>query len=112
MARGGSFRQRESTFVAIAGSIPTLVQYGVDDATWAVTAAARNIPGTRCLAFALALRGMLAQAGIHSELRIGVAPGPHGTITAHAWLHCGTRDLAWGDSVENFSQLRTRMELP
>ncbi len=53
---------------------------------WAVLAAARRLPATRCLPRALALQALLRQAGIESELRIGVAKDPRGGLVAHAWV--------------------------
>lgn len=53
---------------------------------WAVAAAARRVPFASCLAQALALESLLAQAGWPSELRIGVARDPVGGFDAHAWL--------------------------
>jgi len=69
-----------------------------EDAAWAITAAARRVPGTRCLAWALALHGLLRQAGIASELRIGVAPVSPGIIKVHAWIECAGLTWSWGDA--------------
>ena len=75
------------------------------DAAWVITAVARRIPGTQCLGWALALRGLLAQAGIDAELRIGVAPDAPGTIRGHAWIESGGETWSWGDSA-GYSVLR------
>ena len=53
---------------------------------WALLAAARRLPGTRCLPRALALQALLRQAGVESELRIGVAKDRQGGLVAHAWV--------------------------
>src|SRR5689334_17084404 len=74
----------------VAARLPAPPACATGEAAWAITAAARRVPGTRCLAWALALRGLLEQAGVASELRIGVASGGSGAITAHAWIeHAG-----------------------
>jgi len=57
---------------------------------WAVLAAARRLPGTKCLARALALQALMARAGLPAQLCIGVAKGSGGALEAHAWvLHEG-----------------------
>jgi hypothetical protein len=72
---------------------------------WAITAAARRVPGTRCLAWALAFRGLLAQAGIQSDLRIGVAKADDGGLKAHAWVECAGTSYSWGDDVSGYAEL-------
>jgi hypothetical protein len=111
-SRSGSFRVMERRLDALSGRLPRLAVSGIDEAVWAVTAAARRTPGTRCLAFAVALRGLLAQAGIASELRIGVAAGETRTPKAHAWVECQGRALSWGDDVEGYELLRARLGVP
>ena len=62
----------------------------LDDLRWAVLAAAPRIPGTRCLARALALQALMARAGMAGQLCIGVAKESGSTLEAHAWvLHEG-----------------------
>jgi hypothetical protein len=53
------------------------------------------------------LRGLLAQAGIPSELRIGVAADGPGAIRAHAWIDAGGDTWSWGDA-EGYSVLQPR----
>jgi hypothetical protein len=53
---------------------------------WAVTAASRRIPRTRCLARAMAVQAMLGRRGYAATLRIGVAMGEGRRLRAHAWL--------------------------
>ena len=72
---------------------------------WALAAAARRLPGTRCLAWALACRSLLAQAGFPSELRIGVAKTPEGHLRAHAWVECRGTSLSWGDDGSSYAPL-------
>jgi hypothetical protein len=107
---GSSLQARRRWLDWLAARLPAPPPFTVDEAAWAVTAAARRVPGTRCLAWSLALRGLLGQAGIASELRIGVAPSQTAAapaITAHAWVDCGGRTLSWGDA-EGYSVLRPR----
>ncbi len=53
----------------------------------AVRAAARRLPGTTCLAEALAAEAMLRRRGIPSTRHIGVrAPARGRRLDAHAWL--------------------------
>jgi hypothetical protein len=104
---GGSLPRWQRWLDGLAARAPAAPSLTVDEAAWAVTAAARRVPGTRCLAWALALRGLLAQAGRASELRIGVRAGGPGAIEAHAWIECDGRVLSWGDAA-GFQALRPR----
>ena len=72
---------------------------------WAVTAAACRVPGAHCLAWALAFRGLLAQAGIQSELRMGLAKSDDGRIRGHAWIDCAGTSFSWGDDVSDYTEL-------
>ena len=72
---------------------------------WALVAAARRLPGTRCLAWAIACRNLLRQAGFVSELRIGVAKTPGGAFRAHAWVECEGDSLSWGDDERLYAPL-------
>jgi len=57
---------------------------------WAVVAAARRLPGTRCLARALALQALMVRTGMPGQLCIGVAKESSSVLEAHAWvLHEG-----------------------
>jgi hypothetical protein len=109
LSRSSSFRLLERRLDAIAARLPGARGCTIDEAVWAVTAAARRVPGTRCLAFALALRGLLAQAGMPADLRIGVAAGDARSLKAHAWVECGGRTLSWGEDVDGYSVLRERL---
>lgn len=51
-----------------------------------VALAGRLIPGTTCLAQALAARALLRWHGHDGALRIGVARDAAGRLIAHAWL--------------------------
>jgi len=62
----------------------------LDELRWAVLAAARRIPGTRCLPRALALQALMARAGMPAQVCLGVAKEPGSMLEAHAWvLHDG-----------------------
>jgi Transglutaminase-like superfamily len=62
----------------------------LDALRWAVLAAARRLPGTRCLARAFALQALMARSGIRGQLCIGVAKESGAALEAHAWvLHAG-----------------------
>jgi len=62
----------------------------LDELRWAVLAAARRLPGTRCLPRALALQALMARAGLPAQLCIGVAKDQNAALEAHAWvLHQG-----------------------
>ena len=52
----------------------------------AVSRAARVIPGSRCLAQAIAAQLLLRLAGQRSYVRIGVAKPVNGVLRAHAWV--------------------------
>ena len=72
---------------------------------WAVLAAARRLPGTRCLPRALALQALLRQAGVASELRIGVAKNPKGSLVAHAWVDCDGEPFLRDEDLSPYTPL-------
>ncbi len=55
----------------------------------AVKAVGRRVPGTTCLAEAVAGLTMLQRHGHPAVLRIGVRRGASATLDAHAWVECG-----------------------
>jgi hypothetical protein len=107
-APAGPLPRRQRWLDRLATRLPVAAPRDLAEAAWAVTAAARRVPGARCLDWALALRGLLAQAGIASELRIGVAAGdgPR-AIAAHAWVEAEGQTLSWGDAAR-YAVLRPR----
>jgi hypothetical protein len=106
---GRSLPAQERLLGWLATRLPALPPCTVDEAAWAITAVGRRVPGTRCLAWSLALRALLAQARIPAELRIGVvAAREPGGIEAHAWVASGGRDWSWGGDVARYHQLRPR----
>ena len=76
----------------------------IDRLVWAVGAASRLLPGTTCLASALALQRRLSAQGHASELHIGVAR-QDGKFSAHAWLVCEGRILVGEFDHDRFTRL-------
>jgi len=95
----------------VGGFLPHLSGFTVEQAAWAITAATRRVPGSRCLAWSLALRGLLTQMHVPSELRIGVASAEGGRMTAHAWVHCQEKAWSWGGDVRAYQILRPQAGL-
>jgi hypothetical protein len=108
---GASLPQRQRWIDRLAGLLPAPVRFSDDEAAWALTAAARRVPGARCLEWALAMRGLLAQAGVAGEVRIGVAADSPGAIRAHAWVDVGGRTFSWGETA-GYSVLRAPAARP
>jgi hypothetical protein len=108
---GRSLTVQERRLVRLAALLPALPLRTVDEATWAVTAVGRRVPGTHCLAWSLALRALLAQARIPAELCIGVAVSEPGRFEAHAWVRSGGADWSWGGDVARYNLLRQRATL-
>src|SRR5262245_37303465 len=72
---------------------------GEAEVTRILLVARRGLPGrSTCLHLAAALRLLLAERGIASDLRFGVR-NEGGTFTAHAWLECDGRVLVGGRDV-------------
>jgi hypothetical protein len=53
---------------------------------WAIGVISPHIPGATCLTEALAALMLLGHFGLPADLRIGVARGEGGGLTAHAWV--------------------------
>ena len=83
---------------AKAGGIPA------DRLSWAVRVAARRLPGTSCLASALALQRLLSQQGLVSELHIGVARQAD-AFAPHAWLTHRGEIVIGPEQHEDYTQL-------
>ncbi len=54
-----------------------------------------RLPGTRCLARAIALRWWMRRAGQPAKLVIGVRPGSGPTPEAHAWVELNSQTWDW-----------------
>ncbi len=92
---------------ALAGSGPR----GVVDAAAvgrAVESAALRLPGSRCLARALAAEALLLRHGLPASLRLGVRRGEGGDLDAHAWVVSGRETVAGGGDPSMWSPV----ELP
>ncbi len=66
---------------------------------WAVTVAARYIPGSKCLVQAIAGRNLLAKYGIDSQIRIGVAKDSKNWLSAHAWVEVEGKTIIGGHTA-------------
>ena len=84
---------------------PSLTGRSGSEIRWAVLAAARRLPGINCLPRALVLQALLQQAGIASELRIGVAMDPQNGLTAHAWVDCDGRPFLADEDLSPYTPL-------
>jgi hypothetical protein len=100
--------ERERRLDRLTRALPKLSGLAIAEAARAITTAARRVPGTRCLAWSLALRGLLAQAGVASELRIGVAASVSSRFAAHAWVEAGGASWSFGVDVGGYCVLRAR----
>ncbi len=58
----------------------------VPKVVWAVSVACQFVPGSRCLAQALAAQALLARLRHPARLQIGVARGESRRLQVHAWL--------------------------
>lgn len=76
--------------------------HSAEKVRWAVLAASRWLPGTRCLPRALVLQSLLCQAGLPCELRIGVAKDESG-FRAHAWVECDGAPPLLGEDLSRYS---------
>jgi hypothetical protein len=73
---------------------------------WAVRATARRVPQASCLTQALALESWLAEHGVDTDVRIGVARRADGSFEAHAWVeHEGRVLIGALPDMERFSVL-------
>jgi len=66
---------------------------------WAVTVAARYIPGSKCLVQAIAGRNLLASFGFSSQIHIGVAKDSKNWLSAHAWVEVQGKTVIGGDTA-------------
>ncbi len=73
---------------------------------WAVTAAARRVPGAdSCLVRALVAQALLARHGHAAELRLGVTRSAAGMLAAHAWVESGGQIVVGGAERADFTAL-------
>lgn len=71
---------------------------------WAVRAASRRLPGTTCLASALAAQRLLSREGHVCQLTIGVTRNDRG-FAAHAWVACEGITLVGGEESADYTPL-------
>lgn len=69
----------------------------------AIDSAALRLPGTRCLARALAAEALLSRHGLPAALHLGVARGEGGGLDAHAWVLSGRDLVAGGGDLSRWS---------
>ena len=77
-----------------------------DRIAWAVTAASRYIPFTRCLSKAMVAQILFARLGYPAKLRIGVLKSDKGQLEAHAWVESQGRIVIGNlEDISRFSML-------
>ncbi len=82
----------------------------VSELVWAVTAAARVIPGATCLTQAFALEGLMKRSGHQCQVEIGVAKTAPGaaassSFRAHAWVLYRGEVVLGGDEAPGYSPM-------
>jgi hypothetical protein len=86
----------------ISAKVPLLARHQPQTTgriAWAVTVAARYIPGSKCLVQAIAGRNLLASYGFPSEIHIGVAKDSKNWLSAHAWVEVEGKTVIGGDTT-------------
>ena len=92
---GGASRKDSSEIAVIIADVSRMV-----------CASARLVPGATCLTRALAAQALLRYEGLHSTIRIGVAPASDAQrFRAHAWLVCAGTVVVGGDVMADFIPL-------
>jgi len=77
---------------------------------WAITVAARCIPGSKCLVQAIAGRNLLARCGVRSTIHIGVAKDSRNWLSAHAWVEAEGQTVIGGDTTAFAPLIGARQE--
>jgi transglutaminase superfamily protein len=72
---------------------------------WASQAAARLIPGSKCLVRALALKALLECYGYMPRVTIGVRKEQSTRFSAHAWVTCDGEVLIGDSEGANYTAL-------
>lgn len=91
--------RRRLRAMAGAGSRGTVTPAAVGRA---VASAALRLPGTACLARALAAEALLLRHGLPARLRVGVAKGGGG-LDAHAWTASGGEVVAGSGDLSRYA---------
>jgi hypothetical protein len=98
------FRLVHRAVAARAKRSAMTAETSVEQITWAVTAAARRVPGASCLTQALAGTLLLAAAGHEATLRFGVTKD-EGQLRAHAWIESDGRTVLGDPRTDSFVPL-------
>jgi len=69
----------------------------------AVESAALRLPGSSCLARALAAEALLLRHGLPAALHLGVARDGAGDLDAHAWVLSGRAFVAGGGDLSRYA---------
>ena len=77
----------------------------IPEVEWAVTHVARLVPRATCLTQALAIRAILARAGVACTISIGVALPAGDSLRAHAWIEPANAALAKSRQFPDFVPL-------
>jgi hypothetical protein len=77
----------------------------MDSVVWAVAVASRYLPQATCLVRGLAAQVLLADAGIPSDLCIGVTKDDPTSFEAHAWVETDGRVLIGGPRIDRYTRL-------
>jgi len=72
--------------------------------SWSLKIVAHYMPGTTCLANALAGYSLLSKHGYSGIIKIGVGKSDEGEFEAHAWLEYGKR-VVIGESEKEYMPL-------
>lgn len=81
--------------------LPDVAEAGM--VSWAIQRASRLVPGSACLAQAIAGQTMLALRGKSSHVAVGVKRLDDGTFSAHAWLVAGPMVILGGPLDESYA---------
>lgn len=77
---------------------------------WAISIAGQYIPGSKCLAQAIAGRSLLARYGFAGTIHIGVAKNPTHWLSAHAWVEVEGQAVIGGDITSYAPLIGARQE--
>jgi hypothetical protein len=87
------FSRLRNVLARVAGSRHPAGGPPAERVAWAVSKAARYVPGSTCLVQALATKRLLANLGHDAQLHIGVAKDGTDRLEAHAWVESGGKIL-------------------
>ena len=90
------WRPRMNDSAPAAAANESMHPVPADRIAWAVSAAARYVPGATCLVQALVARDLLRNAGYPARICLGVDNHAEDRFQAHAWVECEGRVLLGG----------------